>query len=161
MHINNVESLFNSVDRALYPLRGISKEHLPGHLREIQWLRNLSDRPVLVRMAVFLSFLLGVETPTTDSTIHRPPGERIQPKMPASPIEKTEAEVNGQGPSGKNDVGATLLHEADLRKPTTYPLRKNASKAKRQRPPSRNNARAVPPGENDRPVQMQLPGLEL
>ena len=161
VHINNVESLFNSVDRALYPLRGISKEHLPGHLREIQWLRNLSDRPVLVRMAVFLSFLLGVETPATDSTIHRPPGERIQPKVPASPIEETEAEVNGQGPSGENDVGATLLHEADLRKPTTYPLRKNATKAKRQRPPSRNNARAVPPGENDRPVQMQLPGLEL
>ena len=161
VHINNVENLFNNVDRALYALRGISKEHLPGYLREIQWLWNLSDRPVLVRMTVFLSFLLGVETPATNSTVHRPPGERIRPKVPASPIEENEAEANGQGPSGENDVGAMLLQEADLCKPKTYPLRKTATKVKRQRPPSRNNARAVPPGENDRPVQMQLPGLEL
>ena len=161
MHINNVESLFNNVDRSLYPLRGISKEHLPGYLREIQWLWNLSDRSVLVRMAAFLSFLLGVETPATNSTVHRPPGERIRPKVPASPIEETEAEANGQGPSGENDVGATLLHEADPCNPTTYPLRNPETKLKRQRPPSGKNARAVPPGENDRPVQMQMPGLEL
>ena len=67
VHTNNVENLFDRLDRALYPLRSVREAHLPGYLVEIQWLRNLVDSPVLVRMGVILSFLLRAEFSQTQT----------------------------------------------------------------------------------------------
>jgi len=146
VHINTAENLFDRLDRALYPLRGVSKERLPGYLCEIQWLRNLTDRPVLVRMGVILSYLLCAETHEAGST----------DQGPASAAESADDTAQVQSLPGANGDGTTLLGGADQQQSMSLPATTAAMADPQTARRGGKVRRPRSPVERDNPYQGKL-----
>ena len=160
VHINNVEALFDRLDRALYPLRGVEPERLPGYLHEIQWLRNLADRPLLVRVGVLLALLLGVKLPDTDSLEQEHSGAETGAELVEATDEKAAEGAEVRLPDWGEDDQAGLSGAGEQPQRTAPPAATNRAKEQRQQQPGSEQTKATAAGEIPQDQQPNLLGWD-